>query len=162
MATLSTGSTSGGVAKASGCTVLPSVSSAWQRVRGRGGYVLAGYVGGSKTDVGVLAEGTGDREHVLRALLPFADRAVFGAFSCDKPFQHLFFMGAVGGLGKGRACLHKNAVLNAFEGCAGELTLGLEDLPEPLPPKPDSPAAEPPAPPPAAEASGESGDASPP
>lgn len=128
MATMATGNTTGGVAKGSGANVLPEVATAWQEVRRSEAqrYVVAGYVPPtSKTDVGVIATGEGGLDEVKEFLSQNKDKVCFGGFKTEAgKFDRFFCIGeSVGGLAKGRACMHKNAVFNVLEGAVNDLTI---------------------------------------
>jgi len=127
MATFMTGITSGGQAKGSGATVSDAVTSAWLNARNNGGFVLLSYELNSKMNVVVIAEGEGGIEGLSAAAqsLPLNSTVLWGGVATDSnTFKHVTFIGEdIGGLARGRASLHKNAVLNTIEGCVGEIDL---------------------------------------
>jgi hypothetical protein len=128
MATMATGNTTGGVAKGSGVNILPDVAPAWQEVRSsevQRFVVLSYSPPTSKTDVGVLAAGDGGLEQVKEFLSQNKDKVCFGGFKTEAgKFDRFFCIGeSVGGLARGRACLHKNAVFNVLEGAVNDITI---------------------------------------
>ena len=128
MATFMTGDTSGGQAKSSGVSIDASIATFWLHTRNTGGFMLVGYLKDSKTEVGLVAAGEGGIDELVKAAraLPNLSSTVLwgGVATSSNSFKHVFHIGEdVGGLAKGRASLHKNAVLNAIEGCVGEMDL---------------------------------------
>lgn len=73
MPTLMTDPRSGGVKKSSGVNVLPTVAETWSKVRDDSNadvdWLIASFDGGSKTDVTVVASGSGGVEACAAALL---------------------------------------------------------------------------------------------
>ena len=130
MATLATGNLSGGQKKASGCTIGAGIATAWEQVRDdcdkSTNWVLCGYVpASSKTNIDVVATGPGGLNGLKAEVRsPSYDaQCLFGGFrdDSDGKFVHFTYVGhATGAMTKGRASLHKNAVLNEIEGCVRE------------------------------------------
>lgn len=129
MATLATGNVSGGVKKASGVQIPATVGSAWARVRDNTdastNWICIGYTAGSKTAVDVVATGSGVGISHLRdeaGRTQYDDQCLFGGFrDVDDRFVHFMYVGKnSGAMARGRASLHKNAVLNELEGCVRE------------------------------------------
>lgn len=72
MPTLLTDPRSGGTAKSSGVKVHPSVAETWSRIRDDGtptNWLIAGFDGNSKTDVTLVASGSGGLEECSSKLL---------------------------------------------------------------------------------------------
>ena len=80
MPTLFTDSRSGGVKKSSGVNVLPIVSETWAQIRDDKNtevdYLIASFDGSSKTDITVVASGSGCVEACAAALLD--DKPCYG------------------------------------------------------------------------------------
>ena len=113
MSTLATGSTSGGVKKGSGVNVLPSVATAWARVRASptSRLLIVSYIKESKTDIDVIRECpcSDGLASVKIELSGYRDRICFGGFMNDcKRFEHFYCVGSeVSGIARGRGSLHK-------------------------------------------------------
>jgi len=128
MATFMTGDTSGGVKKASGIELAASLTETWKRVRDNGdssvNWMLCGY--SSKTNIDVISIGAGSLSEieVEVANSKYDDQCLFGGFRDGEKFVHFTYVGAqAGAMVRGRASLHKNAVLNVLEGCVKEVNL---------------------------------------
>ncbi|KAL3777732.1 hypothetical protein HJC23_005365 [Cyclotella cryptica] len=96
MPTLLTDPRSGGTAKSSGVKVDQSVAQTWSQVRDDStptNWLIASFDGTSKTDVTVVASGSGAWK------------------SGCSPMQ------------RGRASMYKNGVLNVLEGCDREIEM---------------------------------------
>ncbi len=128
MATFMTGDTSGGVKKASGVVLGASLTETWARVRDNGdtsvNWMLCGY--SSKTNIDVIVSGAGSLSEleVEVANSKYDDQCLFGGYRDGEKFAHFTYVGAqAGAMARGRASLHKNAVLNVLEGCVKEVNL---------------------------------------
>mmetsp|Transcript_21376 Transcript_21376/g.42383 ORF Transcript_21376/g.42383 Transcript_21376/m.42383 type:complete len:225 (+) Transcript_21376:42-716(+) len=158
MATFMTGDTSGGIKKSSGVVIGSSIASGWARVRDNEdastNWILLGYhPPESKTNVEVVAYGPGSFDDLMvQAKDPkYASHCLFGGFRDGDKFAHFTWVGLdTGAMAKGRASLHKNAVLSELEGCIREETIiqgeeGAPSWPAESPPQneslPPSPAA---------------------
>jgi hypothetical protein len=105
-----------------------SIPAAWRRVRDNNdttvNWILCGYFPhDSKSNVEVVAQGPGDFEDLKKELLDpkYASQCLFGGFRENEKFAHFTWVGvSTGGMAKGRASLHKNAILNELEGCVHE------------------------------------------
>lgn len=101
--------------------------TAWSKIRDNNNtdvdWLLAGYDNGSKTDITVIASGHGGLSACSAALLP--TEPVFGGFRLSTGrFRHFYYApDAASVMKKGRASMHKNGVLNAMEGCDGEIQI---------------------------------------
>jgi hypothetical protein len=85
---------------------------------------LVGYVpSSSKTNVDVIASGPGTYQEMKLEFEKnvYHEQCLFGGFREGSRFVHFTFVGKLSGaMSRGRASLHKNAVLNELEGCVRE------------------------------------------
>ncbi|CAB9505021.1 expressed unknown protein [Seminavis robusta] len=132
--TLQTDPRSGGQTKKSGVNPLPDISETWEKIRDNNNnevdWLIAGYIGGSKTDIGVIKKGTGGLEAAAKEL-PDGE-PIFGGCRLNKKGRFVKFYYCsenTSGMKKGRAAMHKNGVLNVMEGCDGEVKI-LPDMTE--------------------------------
>mmetsp|Transcript_19999 Transcript_19999/g.43085 ORF Transcript_19999/g.43085 Transcript_19999/m.43085 type:complete len:270 (-) Transcript_19999:1017-1826(-) len=127
MPTLMTDPRSGGVKKSSGVNVLPIVAETWTEVRDDKNtsvdWLIAGYDGTSKTDITVIAKGSGGLSG-CSAQLP-EEAASYGGCRLSSGRFVSFFYTAEGTpiMQKGRASMYKNGVLNSLEGCDQEIAI---------------------------------------
>jgi hypothetical protein len=116
--------------QASGVTVANNIANTWKQVRDNNDesidWLICGYVpSDSKTNVDVIATGTGSFV-ALKAELgksEYDSHCLFGGFreADSGKFCHLTYVGhKTAAMARGRASLHKNAVLNELEGCVRE------------------------------------------
>jgi hypothetical protein len=116
--------------QASGVTVANNIANTWKQVRDNNDesidWLICGYVpSDSKTNVDVIATGTGSYV-ALKAELDKSEydgHCLFGGFreADSGKFCHLTYVGhKTAAMARGRASLHKNAVLNELEGCVRE------------------------------------------
>lgn len=139
MATFQTGDTSGGLKKTCGVVISPNISKTWIRVRNdldtSVNWMLIGYL--SKTVVDVVATGSGSlRDGILVEIQngKYDDQCLFGGFRDGDRFSHFTFVGSrTGAMAKGRASLHRNAILNELEGCVREENLIQNEVSPPVP-----------------------------
>jgi len=92
----------------------------------------------SKSNIDVVASGPGSLGDIKAELAApaYGSQCVFGGFrdDVDNKFAHFSFVGsAAGAMARGRASMHKNAVLNCIVGCVREVNIvqGEEDGGEP-------------------------------
>jgi len=112
--------------RSSGISINQDVRDSWGRIRSEScpsNFVLVKY--DTPNSVRCAEEGTGGIHELISKLVD--DDIYFGAFSVDingaKKFFTLYFVGGgVNGMKKGKASLHKAAVLNVFEGTHGDVT----------------------------------------
>ncbi|KAK1736955.1 hypothetical protein QTG54_012400 [Skeletonema marinoi] len=155
MPTLFTDSRSGGVKKSSGVNVLPIVSETWAQIRDDKNtevdYLIASFDGSSKTDITVVASGSGGVEACAAALLD--DKPCYGGVRLRRNgrFVHSFMCLTDALLCKGEehsvytklqhiytqsmrnkyisavngvlASMYKNGVLNVLEGSDNEIDM---------------------------------------
>ncbi|KAL7535930.1 hypothetical protein ACHAWF_005316 [Thalassiosira exigua] len=128
MPTLFTDPRSGGVKKSSGVNVLPIVAETWAQVRDDSNedvdWLIAGFDGSSKTDVTVLASGSGGVEACSAALLERA--ACYGGVRLRDNGRFVTFYYVPDGcpvMQRGRASMYKNGVLNVLEGSDREIDM---------------------------------------
>ena len=109
-----------------------SVKSNWENVRldeANKRFLLLTY--SSPNEITLSMQGTGGLVDLIGSLND--DDVYFGGFRINiegsTKFLSLFFVGSsVNGMKRGKASLHKNAILNILDGCHGEITLnGLDD-----------------------------------
>lgn len=101
--------------------------TAWEQVRDNGNngvdWLIASYDGASKTDITVIASGSGGVEGCAAAL-PDDSPAFGGVRLSTGRFRHFYYTSDnVSAMKKGRASMHKNGVLNVLEGADGEISL---------------------------------------
>jgi hypothetical protein len=125
--TLQTDPRSGGIKRSSGVKVLPSVAETWDKVRDNTNaevdWLIAGYVPGSKTDITVVASGSGGPAAVA-AVLPEGEPVFGGCKMSSGRFMGFWYVSEeTSGMKKGRAALHRNGVLNVMEGRDGEIPM---------------------------------------
>lgn len=107
--------------------ILSSFNTAWSKVRDNGNvdvdWLIAGYDNGSKTDITVIAQGSGGVAACAKAL-PESE-PVFGGCRLKTGRFQCFYYAPDGAsvMKKGRASMHKNGVLNVLEGCDGEFDM---------------------------------------
>ena len=133
MATLITGSLTGGVKKSSGVVVLSNVVETWNgKVRdhdAESDFLIVGFSPpSSKTQVDVIEEGSGGFVVLKERLRAEQYRSVvtFGAFKDDSDGKFVHFMHTgphAGAMVKGRASMAKQGILNHLEGCVREISL---------------------------------------
>lgn len=125
--TLQTDPRSGGIKRSSGVNVLSTVSETWAQVRNDSDssvdWLIAGYDGSSKTDITVLARGSGGIGACSLALPE--NKPAFGGCRLETGrFVTFFFADEdTPTMQKGRASMHKNGVLNVLEGSDGEIEM---------------------------------------
>jgi len=100
---------------------------AWSEVRDNGNsdvdWLIAGYEGSSKTDITVIAKGSGGVA-ACAAALPDSEPVYGGARLKSGRFMSFYYApDAASVMKKGRASMHKNGVLNVLEGCDGEMKM---------------------------------------
>ncbi len=109
------------------------IRDAWKDVKDDGSdtnWLLISYVAGSNSAVHVVATGNGGVSEMLAHLND--DSSFFCVVRCkigsNIKFYSLFYVGNnVGGMARGKASMHKSAILNLFE-VHGELScVGLEN-----------------------------------
>mmetsp|Transcript_34229 Transcript_34229/g.51322 ORF Transcript_34229/g.51322 Transcript_34229/m.51322 type:complete len:138 (-) Transcript_34229:386-799(-) len=128
MPTLFTDSRSGGVKKSSGVNVLPIVSETWAQIRDDKNtevdYLIASFDGSSKTDITVVASGSGGVEACAAALLD--NKPCYGGVRLRRNGRFVTFFYVPDGcppLQRGRASMYKNGVLNVLEGSDNEIDM---------------------------------------
>jgi hypothetical protein len=88
-------------------------------------WLIAGYVGDSKTDITVLAKGNGGVAGCAKSLP--TDLVVFGGCRVEGRFVSFFHAGEEAPtFVRARASMHKNGVLNVLEGCDREIDMNPE------------------------------------
>lgn len=146
--TLQTDPRSGGLKRSSGVNVLPVVaesrycntlftpfqilnlfpiSPAWSEVRDNANtsvdWLIASYVEGSKSDITVIAKGSGGPAECSKALSE-TDPCFGGCKTSNGRFRGFYYCPeGCGAMKKGRASMHKNGVLNILEGRDGEVPM---------------------------------------
>eukprot|EP00934_Nitzschia_sp_Nitz4_P004076 Nitzschia sp. Nitz4//scaffold20_size174350//77675//78354//NITZ4_002100-RA/size174350-snap-gene-0.242-mRNA-1//-1//CDS//3329541803//4066//frame0 len=125
--TMQTDPRSGGVKRSSGVNVLPSVHEEWAKVRNDQNkdidWVLIGYDGNSKTDMTLLASGTGGMSAVS-SQLPEGNPVFGGVKLSTGRFVHFLYIDeSCPAMKRGRTLMYKNGVFNALEGCDGEIEM---------------------------------------
>lgn len=125
--TLQTDPRSGGIKKSSGVNVLPVVAETWAQVRDDSNadvdWLIASFDGKSKTDITVVASGSGGVEACSAALLENA--ACYGGVKIGgNSFVHFYYCPeGCPPLQRGRATMYKNGVLNVLAGCHREIDM---------------------------------------
>ena len=86
-------------------------------------WLIASYDNGSKTDITVIASGSGGLE-ACAAALPEGEPVFGGVRLSSGRFNHFYYVSeGTSVMKKGRASMHKNGVLNVLEGADGEIPL---------------------------------------
>jgi hypothetical protein len=101
--------------------------TAWSQVRDNGNedidWLICSYDSGSKTNITVIAKGSGGVE-ACAAALPESEPAFGGCRMSSGRFKAFYYIGdGATPMKKGRASMHKNGVLNVLEGCDGEMKM---------------------------------------
>lgn len=134
MPTLLTDPRSGGTKKSSGVNVLPLVTNTWSQVRDDTNadvdWLIASFDGISKTDITVIASGSGGIE-ACAAKLP-ENAACYGGCRLKRNGRFVTFFYVPEGtpvMQRGRANMYKNGVFNSLEGsdCEIEMKPGLTE-----------------------------------
>mmetsp|Transcript_28227 Transcript_28227/g.51428 ORF Transcript_28227/g.51428 Transcript_28227/m.51428 type:complete len:137 (+) Transcript_28227:171-581(+) len=127
MPTLFTDPRSGGVKKSSGVNVLSIVAKTWAQVRDDSNvdvdWLIASFDGNSKTNVTVVASGSGGMEACAAALLENA--ACYGGLRLSSGRFVTFYYAPEDTpvMQRGRASMYKNGVLNVLEGSDREIDM---------------------------------------
>mmetsp|Transcript_20331 Transcript_20331/g.47751 ORF Transcript_20331/g.47751 Transcript_20331/m.47751 type:complete len:137 (-) Transcript_20331:330-740(-) len=127
MPTLQTDPRSGGVKKSSGVNVLPIVGETWAKIRDDSNHevdwLIASFDGKSKTDITVVASGSGGVEGCSSSLPE--NCACYGGMRLSSGrFVTFYYVGeGTPIMQRGRASMFKNGVFNAMEGCDREVDM---------------------------------------